>query len=447
MIVAISEPLDRYKLVVGMILCSHQVTQNPAVHSLIHWEQKLDILPDTLNKFPFVEMKDVLQCFIPIVRALLEIIEEQPKMQMFAYNTLIFVLGLLIDDKTDRFSMWMDKLDQIISPDLKTVHQTLVRCMLYYLSKLDSTSHAKFIRITIRSLPHLMKLLTFCYLLIQNEQEKLSTTDDAFINDLNCVFKCLNNLMALKDPLKVALQSNCLQVFGELIPNVEKLYSADQLVDIVTDLLTVICNNESLSSSSLIIEQLILLQAIVNCDFYLLSDCSIVPDGLIDQIVQFLMKHLSGTRKQLIECSFCLSVLLDGVQRKGKRKEEAYELMIPLLRPLSAACSGLNYDSCNQLDLMTSFLSIIKGTTNLHIERYFNSLSSTERYSWLQALCSTAWKVLLNTYPPHWFTLYVFLFLFRFLSCSAKLPQNVKYYWFQSGCYKMIYFFFHFFVN
>lgn len=396
--------MDRYKITVGMILCSHQVTQNPSVYALISWKQKLDILPDTLSKFSFVDMKDVLQCFIPIVRALLEILE-QPKMQMFAYNTLIFVLGLLIDDKTDKYLAWMEKLDNLIlSSNLKTVHQTLVRCMLYYLSKLDSTSHAKFIRITIRSLPHLMKLLSFCYLQI-NDGTKENLQSDPFLNDLNSIFTCLNNLMALKDPLKIALQSNCLQVFGEIIPSVEKLYSADQLVDIVTDLLNVIKTNETLSTSSMIIEQLILVQAIVNCDFYLLSDCSIVPDGLIDQIVQFLTKYLSGTRKQLIECSFCLSVLLDGVQRKGKRKEEAYELMIPLLRPLSAACSGLNYDSCNQLDLMTSFLSIIKGTTNLHFERYFTSLPSNERYSWLQALCSTGWKILLNTYPPHWFTL------------------------------------------
>ena len=407
---AASEPIDRYKLVVGMVLRSHLISQNPSVHALINWREKPDTLPDTLNKFSFVEMKDVLQCFIPIVQALLEVMEEQTKMQMFAYNTLIFVFGLLVDDKTEQYAQWMDKLgDKMVLQKETTVHSALVQSILYYLSKLDSTSHAKYIRGTIRSLPHLVTLLSYFYATVSEETKKQGVND--FMEELKKVFSCLNELLSLQDPLKVALQSNCLQVLAEVIPKLEELYNPDQLVDVVTELLIVIKNNPTLSTQSMTVDKLLLVQSIANCKFYLDSDCSIFPDGLLDQIVQFLNFHLGGSRKEMIECSYCLSVLLDGIQRKGKRKEDAFELLIPLLSPLSSACAGLNYDAHNQLDLMTAFLSILHGATETHFKTYFSGLPTSERYSWLQTLCSTSWKILLSTYPSHWFTVYVVHFI------------------------------------
>lgn len=305
------EPIDRYKMTVRMILCSHKISQNIEVNQLIKWKKNPDALADTLNKFTFVEMKDILQCFVPIVKCLLEIIDAVPKMQMFAYNTLIFVFGLLVDDKTDRYNNWMDSLKKEFTEIPKTLHNTITRCMVYYLGKLDSTSHAKYIRLTLKAFPHVFKVL--CHLYTNSDAEEKDQKE--FLENLKTLFNCLNELISLKDPLKVALQSTCLQVYGEILPDLEKLFSPNQLVDVVHSFLKCIVANDSLSTLSMNTEKLLFVQCVANCDFYLISDTYIKPDGILYEILEFLKVNLTGNRnrKAMIECSYCLSVILVSI--------------------------------------------------------------------------------------------------------------------------------------
>ena len=86
---------------------------------------------------------------------------------MFAYNTLIFVLNLIIDDKkTDRYVHLLkrlkDHIDHIPFSTMECnakISEVLLESILYYFSKWSSNSHAKYIRSTLRSLPILMKII------------------------------------------------------------------------------------------------------------------------------------------------------------------------------------------------------------------------------------------------------------------------------------------------
>ena len=182
---AASESLEKFRLTVSVSLRSQVLSQNPLVHALIHWKSQVSELADTLSKFSFVEMKDILSCFVAVAGALLEIIEEQPAMHMFAYNTLIFVFGLLLDDRSEKHLLLIESLTAACSQiameckEPSRLHWILVQCMGYYLHKEDSNSAAKYVRGTIRALPYLLRLIVIYQQAAEGKQSSSRCREDA----------------------------------------------------------------------------------------------------------------------------------------------------------------------------------------------------------------------------------------------------------------------------
>ena len=114
--------------------------------------------------------------------------------------------------------------------------------------------------------------------------------------------------MKLEDPLLILQQTQAIQIFPELIPILGKIYTKKHVTDIICNFIHSI-NQYNLSNPSLQIEKLFLLQSIVNANFYLASSSSTIK--LVKNVVPILEKYFSsGNRKEKIECSYCLSVLL-----------------------------------------------------------------------------------------------------------------------------------------
>lgn len=83
-----------------------------------------------------------------------------------------------------------------------------------------------------------------------------------------------------------------------------------------------------------------------------------------------------------------------------------------LLQPLALACTDLSYDSQNHLDLVTAYLVILHGLSPGDWKAWLNTLEDLEQKPFfLQITFSTLWKLLSGTYPAHWNTMFVFLFL------------------------------------
>ena len=95
-----------------------------------------------------------------------------------------------------------------------------------------------------------------------------------------------------------------------------------------------------------------------------------------------------------------------------------------ILESLASACSGLNYDATNQLDLITSFLSIVNGSTFSQWESYYNRLENTG--SFVQKLSLAGWQILYDTYPFHWKTMWAFAIvtLVKLVHLLAKVLKD-----------------------
>src|SRR3990167_3679112 len=101
-----------------------------------------------------------------------------------------------------------------------------------------------------------------------------------------------------------------------------------------------------------------------------------------------------------------------------------------LLIPLASACGDLSYDPQNHLDLATSYLSILYHLTPSMWNKLLSSISDNEKKNnFFQFTFSTIWKLLSGTYPPHWFTMWIFteITLLKIIqSLSPYLKKNIS---------------------
>ena len=162
--------------------------------------------------------------------------------------------------------------------------------------------------------------------------------------------------MKLEDPLLILQQTQAIQIFPELIPILGKIYTKKHVTDIICNFIHSI-NQYNLSNPSLQIEKLFLLQSIVNANFYLASSSSTIK--LVKNVVPILEKYFSsGNRKEKIECSYCLSVLLVSHFLLNTLLSFSFLSFLPSLPPfLLHALLSFPFFSFFPYFLLSSFLS------------------------------------------------------------------------------------------
>ena len=158
------EAIDKYRITVQSYLISTIFSQNEVINNLLNWKLKENSITDSLKQIQLISIDNILHFLYPIFQRLLEIIETNIKERMNAFNTLIYVLSLIVNEKkeTEKYvyllTRFKEKIDQTI-PKKPTISQVILECVLFYFSNWTSRSNAKFIRSTIRVLPILMKIV------------------------------------------------------------------------------------------------------------------------------------------------------------------------------------------------------------------------------------------------------------------------------------------------
>ena len=80
-------------------------SQHPTIVSLLEAKSNPGgVEVGTLKDITFAPVPDVIQFLVPIFEALLVVMAKNRGLKVLAYNTLVFALSILIDDKTDRYA-------------------------------------------------------------------------------------------------------------------------------------------------------------------------------------------------------------------------------------------------------------------------------------------------------------------------------------------------------
>ena len=115
---------------------------------------------------------------------------------MGRFDSLVYIIGTLVDEKATRFSGFRPVVDVYIEQHFKfnSVHGPLVFCFKSYLSKADDPTQAKNIRNSIKALEYLFKFIVASRL---NSDSKEAATFD---EDLRGLLGEINALMKRTTP-------------------------------------------------------------------------------------------------------------------------------------------------------------------------------------------------------------------------------------------------------
>lgn len=106
------------------------------------------------------------------------------------------------------------------------MHEPLVQTVNYYMNKLDSTSHAKYLRWTLRALPYLYTVMynTLCGATRDEPSEREMAN---FREQVWEVMDSIIKLLQLDDPLQIAPQTTALRSCAELMPLLAAQFSTN----------------------------------------------------------------------------------------------------------------------------------------------------------------------------------------------------------------------------
>ena len=164
-------------------------------------------------------------------------------------------------------------------------------------------------------------------------------------------------------------------------------------------------------------ERLLLMQAIVSQSFYLQEA------EVAEQFLPFFTKAMlvfmeTHSRKDMVECAYSVSVLLDGLQTKltplilvVETKERVFGHLLPLLPRLLQAADNFSYDTSLRLDAISCLLSILEGAGQSLVKKFVEN--DLDLLLQLTKVLDLACE---ESFPSTWVAVYALYSLFYCLS-------------------------------
>jgi hypothetical protein len=72
--------------------------------SLLRWTTHTGDLADLLNRFTFVDQVEIIKFLQEIFDAMFAILDANKVAPDLVYNSIVFIIGILMDEKTSRFT-------------------------------------------------------------------------------------------------------------------------------------------------------------------------------------------------------------------------------------------------------------------------------------------------------------------------------------------------------
>ena len=90
---------------------------------------------------------------------------------------------------------------------------------------------------------------------------------------------------------------------------------------------------------------------------------------------------------------------------KSRKKQKLMKLFAPIIAHLSKAILSLHKENEINLDIVTSFISILHGMSTIDFNEYLSSLHQVFKFDIIKSLSNTLFILLNQSYPPSWVTM------------------------------------------
>lgn len=239
-------PLSRDTLLIRSSLCSTKFTQNSVLLSLLNWQMSNDkeLVSAVLTKFTFVGEFEIVKFLRDIFDSLFGILISQHnqsgEMDHLVFSALVTVLGLVQDR---RFSNFQPVLDVYIEK-----HFTCAAASSHMIHSMNRLLHDPTNPETASALRSALKVWHYIFKFITRARElqkvkELGMAGGATASHLEANFKKellahlsqVNRLMSTTSPASIiGTQTIALRHFTSILPELAKVFSVEELVQITT---------------------------------------------------------------------------------------------------------------------------------------------------------------------------------------------------------------------
>ena len=205
--------LRKEVLHVNTLLCSTALTQYSYIRSLLKWKTQQSNLPEILNRLTFGSQFEIIKFFQEIFDSMFQILDGQIEgVENLVYDAIVFVIVILVDEKTSRFTNFRPVLDTYISKLFQSTsaHITLLRCLKQYLETADIKPNN--VLSTLKAITNLLKIIKKSLLLKHKDTKYAFKDDNNLKNQILGMFSSIYDLMTKTSPVLLGSQAIALKV-------------------------------------------------------------------------------------------------------------------------------------------------------------------------------------------------------------------------------------------
>ncbi|CAN7990561.1 unnamed protein product [Ixodes hexagonus] len=383
---------------ISTLVCSTKLTQNVDLLGLLKWWTLPENLQKNLHALMKVDGEEVVKFLQDILDALFDILMKNSDSELYdnlVFEALVFIICLISDRKYLHFKPVLDLyIEETFSATL--AYNKLIVVLKYYIDNinLETQETESLLMRAMKSIEYIFKFIVHSRKLFAHLNEGKGTQQ--FELSLEQLLKSITEMMLYKADAVLLIQGACLKYFPATIPDILRVFNAEQLSHIITELI----NN--LPPERLKKQKMMCVNDIVHSELFTLPKCRAILLPMINSHVQLLMEK--GDELELcVKILSDIMVVLHGHDR-AQTVDDISEVMLSVLRTVIQTVIKTDRSLPIVGNIVALMVAILRQMSKHHYQIYLDHFpTNTDLLDFLMEIL-LVFKDLVskNVYPKDW---------------------------------------------
>lgn len=395
-------------ITIKSLLCSTALTQNLYVRSLLRWNNNIPKLPEVLNRITFGSQFEIIKFLQETFDSMCQILDSGVEgVQTLVYDAIVYIIGILVDEKTSRFTNFGPVLQAYIDKHYRSsaAHETLLSCLKMYIDSIDSKPQN--ILGSLKALTYLLKLIKQSLVLNHSGEDYSVSKDTSFKASLNQVFESFYEMMTKTSPVLIGAQAIALKNLPAWFQELSDVYSVEELSHIACRFVGALQTGSNLKPK-IVVGKLEVFRALVKGPLFREESSRKILVGVIFDHINVHLRSLEDTTVS----SHCLAVvtaLLEFIHENKETNKELLGYLIALIPSISNLVDNFKNEEDLLLNSTTCYLNIAHYVGPQLFARFTDTLPQERRIPFLKSQSELLyWFSAGRSYPKSWFSMKMF---------------------------------------
>ncbi|XP_028975025.2 dedicator of cytokinesis protein 2 isoform X1 [Esox lucius] len=365
---------SRDSFTISTLVCSTKLTQNVGLLGLLKWRTRPELLKENLEKLKIIDGEEVVKFLQDTLDALFTIMMEHSQTDdydILVFDALIYIIGLIADRKFQHFNTVLEAyIKQHFSATL--AYKKLMSVLKRYLDVSSRGEQCENYLRTLKALEYIFKFIVRSRTLYSQLYEGKEQVE--FEESLRRLFESINNLMTSNQNTTVLLQVAALKYLPTVLQDVETVFDAKLLSQLLYDFYTCIppdkLQKQKVSSMT----------EIVSSKLFQKQDCR-------DILLPMMLRELSGALKDMGEGPHddrrnsveLLNNILEVLSRDnvGETFQHIQDIVVSLLMTINRTVITMGREHTLISRVVACMTAILSQMDDRHYTLYLETFSGT----------------------------------------------------------------------